>query len=116
MTQTGLLPVQWTSRLDISKESGFSVEREDRLRTASHRALDAAQALRVRLRWRGLLDRPTPIIHGSDDTIAPIAASAEKAAKIVNGAVPNIYKGGSQGLAQIEAERFNADGLAFITG
>ena len=62
------------------------------------------------------IDRPTMIIHGSDDQIVPIAASAEKAAKIVKGAVLNIFEGGSHGLAQIQAEKFNADVLAFIKG
>jgi non-heme chloroperoxidase len=60
------------------------------------------------------IDRPTLIIHGDDDQIVPIKASAEKAAKIVEGAQLKVYPGGSHGLAQIEADKFNADVLAFI--
>jgi non-heme chloroperoxidase len=44
----------------------------------------------------------------------PIKASAEKTAKLVNGAQLKIYPGGSDRLAQIDSERFNADVLAFM--
>ncbi|KRE17593.1 chloroperoxidase [Bosea sp. Root483D1] len=60
------------------------------------------------------IDKPTLIIHGSDDQIVPIAASAHKAAKIVKSAELKIYEGGSHGLAQVDADRFNADVHAFI--
>jgi non-heme chloroperoxidase len=60
------------------------------------------------------IDRPTLIIHGDDDQIVPIKAAAEKAAKIVRGAQLKVYPGGSHGLAQIEADKFNADVLAFL--
>ncbi|PVE21607.1 alpha/beta hydrolase [Microvirga sp. KLBC 81] len=60
------------------------------------------------------IDKPTLIIHGDDDQIVPIKASAEKAAKIVEGAQLKVYPGGSHGLAQVEADKFNADVLAFI--
>ncbi|WP_069063803.1 alpha/beta hydrolase [Sinorhizobium sp. RAC02] len=60
------------------------------------------------------IDRPTLIIHGDDDQMVPIAASAEKSAKIVKDAKLLVYKGGSHGLAEVEAEKFNADVLAFI--
>lgn len=60
------------------------------------------------------IDKPTLIVHGSDDQIVPIAASAHKAAKIVKNAELKIYEGGSHGLAQVDADRFNADVLAFI--
>lgn len=62
------------------------------------------------------IDKPTLIIHGDDDQIVPIKASAEKAAKIVKDAQLKIYPGGSHGLAQVEADKFNADVLAFIQG
>jgi non-heme chloroperoxidase len=64
----------------------------------------------------GKIDRPTLIIHGGDDQIVPIKASADKAAKLVKGSVLKIYDGSSHGLAQVEADRFNADLLAFIKG
>jgi len=61
------------------------------------------------------IDKPTLIIHGSDDQIVPIAASALKAAKLVKHSELKIYEGGSHGLAQLDAERFNADLHAFIS-
>jgi non-heme chloroperoxidase len=60
------------------------------------------------------IDRPTLIIHGDDDQIVPIAASAHRAAEIVPNATLKIYPGGSHGLAETEADRFNADVLDFI--
>ena len=60
------------------------------------------------------IDRPTLIIHGDDDQIVPIEASAHRAAEIVADATLKVYPGGSHGLAETEADRFNADVLAFI--
>jgi non-heme chloroperoxidase len=60
------------------------------------------------------IDKPTLVIHGDDDQIVPIAASAEKTAKIVEGAQLKVYKGGSHGLAQVDPESFNAELLAFV--
>jgi non-heme chloroperoxidase len=60
------------------------------------------------------IDRPTLIIHGDADQIVPIEASAHRAAKIVPDATLKIYAGGSHGLAETEADRFNTDVLAFI--
>jgi non-heme chloroperoxidase len=62
------------------------------------------------------IDKPTLVIHGDDDQIVPIKASAEKTAKIVKGAQLKVYPGGPHGLAQTEADKFNADVLAFIQG
>ena len=60
------------------------------------------------------IDRPTLVIHGDDDQIVPIAASAQKTAKVVKNATLKIYKGGSHGLAQVDPDTFNADVLTFI--
>ena len=60
------------------------------------------------------IDKPTLVIHGDDDQIVPIAASAEKTVKIVKGAELKVYKGGSHGLAQVDPDTFNTDVLAFI--
>jgi len=60
------------------------------------------------------IDKPTLIIHGGDDQIVPIKASAEIAATLVRDATLEVYEGGSHGLAQVDAARFNADVLAFI--
>ena len=62
------------------------------------------------------IDVPTLIIHGDDDQIVPIDASAKLSAEIVQDATLKIYEGGSHGLAQTEPEKFNADVLAFIAG
>ena len=60
------------------------------------------------------IDKPTLIIHGGDDQMVPIKASAEKTAKIVKGAQLKVFPGASHGLAQTEADKFNAEVLAFI--
>lgn len=62
------------------------------------------------------IDKPTLILHGDDDQIVPIEASALESAKLVKNATLRIYKGSSHGLAKIEADRFNNDVLAFIKG
>lgn len=60
------------------------------------------------------IDRPTLFIHGEDDQIVPINASARKAVALVPGARLKVYPGGSHGLAQLQTEKFNADLLEFI--
>jgi non-heme chloroperoxidase len=60
------------------------------------------------------IDKPTLVIHGDADQIVPIAAAGLKTAKIVKGAELKIYPGAPHGLAETEAEKFNADVLAFI--
>ncbi|PSH61831.1 alpha/beta fold hydrolase [Phyllobacterium sophorae] len=60
------------------------------------------------------IEKPTLVIHGDDDQIVPIAASAEKTVKIVKNATLKVYPGAAHGLAQTEAEKFNKDVLAFI--
>ncbi|TAY27802.1 alpha/beta hydrolase (plasmid) [Rhizobium leguminosarum] len=60
------------------------------------------------------IDKPTLIIHGDDDQIVPIAAAGLKSAKIVKNATLKVYPGAPHGLAQTQAEKFNADVMAFI--
>jgi non-heme chloroperoxidase len=60
------------------------------------------------------IDKPTLIIHGDDDQIVPIKAAGLKSVKLVKGAELKVYPGGAHGLAQVEAEKFNADVLAFL--
>lgn len=62
------------------------------------------------------IDKPTLFIHGDDDQIVPIKASAERAAKLVAGSTLKVYAGAPHGLAETQADRFNADVLAFIRG
>ncbi|MEX2206415.1 MAG: alpha/beta hydrolase [Myxococcota bacterium] len=59
-------------------------------------------------------DVPTLILHGDDDQIVPIGASALLSAKIVKGAKLSIYPGGTHALGDTHREQLNADLLAFI--
>ncbi|HYO29047.1 MAG TPA: alpha/beta hydrolase [Thermomicrobiales bacterium] len=59
-------------------------------------------------------DVPTLIVHGDDDQIVPIAASAMRSSRIVEGSVLKVYEGAPHGLTATHKERFNADLLAFI--
>ena len=61
-------------------------------------------------------DVPTLILHGDDDQIVPIAASAHLSAKLVKGAVLKVYPGGPHGLAVTHKQQVNEDLLAFIRG
>jgi non-heme chloroperoxidase len=58
-------------------------------------------------------DVPTLIIHGDDDQIVPIGASAHRSSKLVKGAVLKVYPGGCHGLAATHKEQLNADLLTF---
>lgn len=60
------------------------------------------------------IDVPTLILHGDDDQIVPIGASALLSSKIVKHATLKIYQGADHGLAQTHQDRFNADLLEFI--
>jgi non-heme chloroperoxidase len=62
------------------------------------------------------IDVPTLIIHGDDDQIVPIGASALLSSKIVKRATLKVYPGGSHGLTSTEKDKVNADLLAFIKG
>ncbi|MFX9073421.1 alpha/beta hydrolase, partial [Acinetobacter baumannii] len=46
------------------------------------------------------IDVPTLIVHGDDDQLVPIGASALLSAKLVPNATLKIYPGASHGLAQ----------------
>lgn len=61
-------------------------------------------------------DVPTLIMHGDDDQIVPIGASAMMSSKLVRGATLKVYKGAPHGLAQTHQDQLNADLLAFIKG
>jgi non-heme chloroperoxidase len=60
------------------------------------------------------IDIPMLIIHGDDDQGTPIAATAERAAKIAPQATLKIYPGGTHMIPALNAEAFNQDVLAFI--
>ncbi len=62
------------------------------------------------------IDVPTLIIHGDDDQIVPIEASARIAMELVKGSVLKVYEGAPNGLCTTHKQRVNEDLLAFISG
>jgi non-heme chloroperoxidase len=60
-------------------------------------------------------DVPTLIIHGDDDQMVPIDASARAAERIISNARLKIYPGASHGLPVTHREEFNGDLLAFLS-
>lgn len=59
-------------------------------------------------------DIPTLILHGDDDQIVPIGASALLAAKLVRGSTLKVYPDAPHGLCSTHKDRINADLLAFL--
>jgi non-heme chloroperoxidase len=62
------------------------------------------------------MDVPTLIMHGDDDQIVPIAASALLSAKLVKRSTLKVYPGQSHGMCSTNKDQINADLLAFIKG
>jgi non-heme chloroperoxidase len=61
-------------------------------------------------------DVPTLILHGDDDQIVPIGASALMSSKIVKGSKLVIYPGAPHGMCSTLKERVNEELLSFILG
>ncbi|MDQ6791952.1 MAG: alpha/beta hydrolase [Candidatus Dormibacteraeota bacterium] len=59
-------------------------------------------------------DRPTLIVHGDDDQIVPIGASALLSSKIVKDATLKVYPGAPHGLMSTHKDQLNADLLSFL--
>jgi non-heme chloroperoxidase len=59
-------------------------------------------------------DVPTLILHGDDDQIVPIGASAMLSSKLVRDAQLKVYKGAPHGMCTTRKDDVNADLLAFI--
>jgi non-heme chloroperoxidase len=59
-------------------------------------------------------DLPTLIMHGDDDQVVPIGASAMLSSKLVKGARLKVYPGLSHGLFATHPDVINADLLAFF--
>jgi non-heme chloroperoxidase len=59
-------------------------------------------------------DVPTLILHGDDDQIVPIGASALLSAKLIKNAHLEIYQGAPHGMCTTLKDRVNKDLLAFI--
>ncbi len=61
-------------------------------------------------------DVPTLILHGDDDQIVPIGASAHLSSKLVKGAMLKVYPGAPHGMCTTHKEKVNADLLEFFKG
>jgi non-heme chloroperoxidase len=59
-------------------------------------------------------DVPTLILHGDDDQIVPIRASALMSSKIVKNAKLKVYEGGPHGMCTTRKDEVNADLLTFL--
>jgi non-heme chloroperoxidase len=59
-------------------------------------------------------DVATLIIHGDDDQIVPIVASALASSKLVKNSTLKIYEGGDHGLTDTHKDQLNRDLLAFL--
>ena len=59
-------------------------------------------------------DVPTLILHGDDDQIVPIGASALLSSKLVKGAKLKVYPGLPHGMCSTHKDQINADLLAFF--
>ncbi|MEU0542094.1 alpha/beta hydrolase [Nocardia sp. NPDC005978] len=61
-------------------------------------------------------DVPTLLIHGDDDQVVPIDATARKGVTLIPDATLTVYEGGSHGIAMVpgDKERFNNDLLTFL--
>jgi non-heme chloroperoxidase len=57
---------------------------------------------------------PTLIVHGDDDQVVPIDATARVAAKILKNCKLLVYPGACHGIPDTHKEKLNADLLAFI--
>ncbi len=58
---------------------------------------------------------PTLVLHGEDDQVVPIAASALKAVKLLPNGSLKTYPGFSHGMLTVNADVLNADLLKFVT-
>ncbi len=59
-------------------------------------------------------DVPTLILHGDDDQIVPIGASALLSSKLVKGSTLKVYPGAPHGMCSTLKDQVNADLLAFL--
>jgi non-heme chloroperoxidase len=59
-------------------------------------------------------DVPTLILHGDDDQIVPIGASAMLSSKIVKNATLKIYKGAPHGMCTTHKDQVNEELLTFL--
>jgi non-heme chloroperoxidase len=62
------------------------------------------------------IDVPTLVLHGDDDQIVPIGASALQSSKLIPNARLEVYKGAPHGLCSTMKDKVNADLLKFAQG
>jgi len=62
------------------------------------------------------LDVPTLVLHGDDDQIVPIGASALLSSKLIKNARLEIYKAAPHGMCSTHKDQVNADLLSFMRG
>jgi len=62
----------------------------------------------------GKIDVPTLVLHGEDDQIVPVHASARKAVPLITHAQVIYYPGAPHGITTTHQDRINADLLAFL--
>jgi non-heme chloroperoxidase len=60
------------------------------------------------------IDVPTLVMHGDDDQVVPIAASALLSVKLLKNGTLKVYKGYPHGMCTTHADAINADLLAFV--
>jgi non-heme chloroperoxidase len=60
------------------------------------------------------IDVPTLSLHGNDDQIVPIGASAHLSSKLVPNAILKVYPGAAHGMCSTQKDKVNEDLLAFI--
>ena len=59
-------------------------------------------------------DIPTLVLHGDDDQIVPIGASALLSARLIKGATLKVYSGAPHGMCTTLKDRVNEELLAFL--
>jgi len=60
------------------------------------------------------IDVPTLVMHGDDDQIVPIGASAMLSSKLVKNSTLKVHPGFDHGMCSTHKDQINADLLAFI--
>ncbi len=60
------------------------------------------------------VDVPTLVIHGDDDRIVPIGTAGQRTAKLINGALLRVIKGGPHCITWTHAEEVNTELLSFL--
>ena len=57
---------------------------------------------------------PTLILHGDDDQIVPIGASAMLSSKLIKGATLKVYPGAPHGMCTTQKDQVNEELLEFF--